>query len=321
MQTYLKTRPVYVQLLLFVGMAMAIFMIVFLAGGALLAKITGIPMVSMGNYRSWTPGDPQVLLMLRGLMLLQFFGLFLVPAFLFARFSDERPGHYLGLRPPHSSLYWIIGITTLLVAVPFVDLTGLVNRWMIEHSPFRHQVTAMEDQANGTLVVLLQKHTPKDLLLNIVCIALTAGIGEELVFRGIIQRLLIRSTRSPWSGILITAFLFSFFHMQFMGFLPRFFLGVILGAIYWYSGSLWTSMLAHFLYDTLILVIAYYVPSTASSDSSLLEGSRALLPAALASLALTIFLVRYMHRQSGTDFETVYADELEERRPDNDLSF
>ncbi|TCZ72214.1 CPBP family intramembrane metalloprotease [Flaviaesturariibacter aridisoli] len=321
MQTYLKSRPVIVQLLLFVGMAMGILMIFLVIGGSLLSAVSGISLLEMGNYRSWVPGDPNLLLQLRGMMLLQFAGFFLIPSLLYARFCDKRPGEYLGLRAPFSPLFWVIGIVTLLAAWPFVDLTGVLNRWMIAHSPFQQGVSAMEEQANRTILMMLQGHTIKNLLLNILCIAVTAGVGEELLFRGIIQRLLIRGTRSPWSGILITAFLFSFFHMQFMGFLPRFFLGVILGALYWYSGSLWAAMLAHFLYDALLITIAYFFPATASSDASVFGGLNVLLPAGIAGLALVVFLIKIMERRSRTDFNAIYAEELHGPRPDNDLSF
>ncbi|RYY41409.1 MAG: CPBP family intramembrane metalloprotease [Chitinophagaceae bacterium] len=321
MQTYLKTRPVYVQLLLFIGMAMGIFMIVFWIGGSILAQMTGIPMLDMGNYRNWTSGDPNVVTMLRGTFLLQFLGLFLIPSLLFGYFSDPRPASYLGLRAPSSDIYWALGITAMLAAVPFVEWTGIINRWMVEQSPFTRSVTEMEQSANRAILAVLEKHTIGNLLLNILFIAVFAGIGEELFFRGIVQRLIIRSTRNAWAGILISAFLFSFFHFQFLGLLPRLFLGIILGALYWYSGSLWTSIVAHFLYDALFIIIAYAYPATASSDASIFEGTRALLPMALGSAALTIFLIWTMQRRSRTDFNEIYSDELNPPRADNDLSF
>lgn len=321
MQTYLKSRPVFVQLLLFIGMAMGIFMVVFLLGGNIVAWLSGIPLLNMGDYRSWTAGDPKVVTMLRGTILLQFLGLFFIPSLLFGYFSDSRPGAYLGMQRPWTGLYWALGIAAMLVAIPFVEGTGILNRWMVEHSPFQHSVSEMEDSANRAILVLLGNHSLGNLVLNVLFIALLAGVGEELFFRAILQRLLIRATRNAWAGILISAFLFSFFHFQFLGFLPRFFLGVILGALYWYSGSIWTAMLAHFLYDGLFIVIAYFAPATASSDASLFEGTRLLLPMVLASGVLTVLLIRAMQRRSRTDFAAIYADELHPPRPDNDLSF
>ncbi|GAA4344962.1 CPBP family intramembrane glutamic endopeptidase [Flaviaesturariibacter amylovorans] len=320
MQTYLKTRPIGVQLLFFVGMAVGIFMIVFFFGGMILAQITGIKLLDMGNYKAWNPNDPAVLSMLRGTFLLQFLGLFLIPSFLFAKASDPRPGQYLGLRAPSHAGYWLLAVVALLVAIPLVEYTGLLNKELIQHSPFQKKAGEMEESAARALGVVLKMRTIGDLLLNLVFIAVFAGVGEELFFRGIVQRLFIKGTRSPWAGILIAAFLFSFFHMQFYGFLPRFLLGILLGAAYWYSGSLWPSIFAHFFYDALFITIAYFKPETVTSDAPVLQNSGLMLPVALISAALTGLLVWLMRRQSDTRFEAVYADELRPQ-PAKDLRF
>jgi membrane protease YdiL (CAAX protease family) len=321
MQTYLKSRPAGIQLLLFLGMSMAAFMIIFFTGGLILSKITGISLVNFGNYRSWTSGDPNVVMMLRGTFFLQFLGLFLVPSLFFGYFSDPKPAEYLGLRKPLNSLYWVLAIVVMIVAVPFVEYTGIINRELLIHSSMMKSIIEMEESANRAILVVLEKHTPGNLLINLVFIALFAGVGEELFFRGILQRLIIRMTRSPWAGILISAFLFSFFHFQFLGFLPRLILGTLLGASYWYSRSLWTVILAHFLYDGLFIVLAYFYPQTAASDATLFENKAALIPITLISAGLLVFLLWTMKRRSNADFRATYQEELEAPRPDNDLSF
>ena len=37
-------------------------------------------------------------------------------------------------------------------------------------------------------------------------------------------------------------------------------MGILLGAVYWYSGSLWPAIIAHFVYDAFIIVLAYFNP-------------------------------------------------------------
>ena len=51
------------------------------------------------------------------------------------------------------------------------------------------------------------------------------AIGEELLFRGAVQRLFLRWVRNPHVAIWVTGTLFSFIHFQFYGFLPRMVLG------------------------------------------------------------------------------------------------
>jgi membrane protease YdiL (CAAX protease family) len=94
----------------------------------------------------------------------------------------------------------------------------------------------------------------------VIIIALLPAIGEEVCFRSILQRIIIQITRNAMSGILITAFIFSALHFQFEGFLPRMFLGFMLGYLYWYSGSIWTSMLAHFVNNAVQVVVVSYAP-------------------------------------------------------------
>jgi membrane protease YdiL (CAAX protease family) len=61
---------------------------------------------------------------------------------------------------------------------------------------------------------------------------------------------------------------FSALHLQFQGFLPRMFLGVILGALYWYSGSLWTSILAHFVNNAIQVIAVSYSPKYVNDNPS-----------------------------------------------------
>jgi uncharacterized protein len=76
--------------------------------------------------------------------------------------------------------------------------------------------------------------------------AFLPALCEETLFRGGLQNFLTRSTRNPWLAIIVVSILFSAVHLSFYGFLPRMFLGIILGLIYYYTGSLWLSILAHF---------------------------------------------------------------------------
>ena len=319
MQTYLKTKPVWVQLLLFMGMAFGMLFVIFLLGGALLSQLTGISLIQMSDTAKWDYNNPNTLVMVRGMMLLQFLGLFLIPSLLFAYFSDPHPLPYIGLKRPVSPGFWIIGILAMMLAIPLVEYLGVLNR----QAPFgvstRLLIEQMEAEAARTLQFLLGRHSTKDLLLNLIFIAAFAGIGEELFFRGIVQRLLIRSTRNAWIGIALTAFIFSFLHFQFYGLLPRLFLGVLLGAVYWYSGSLWTAILAHFLYDAVIIVVLHFHPQYAESTTGLLNPAQ--LPwLALGSAVLVTACLLWMKQKSTISYDAVYAGETPDTSP-NDATY
>ena len=201
--------------------------------------------------------------------------------------------------------YFVVAAGILLLSLPLVSFLGELNRNVQFPAGIANWMKAQEDEAAKTIKALLSKHTIKDLILNIVCIAGLAAVGEELLFRGVAQRLLIKWFKSPWAGIIIAAFLFSAMHVQFYGFLPRFVLGILLGVIYWYSGSLWTAMLAHFIYDAALIVLVYFNPESLNDENTLNLSNIAL--GAAISFALVVFLVIWMKKKSTVTYTNVYA--------------
>jgi len=320
MQTYLKSKPSWVQVIIFLGMALGCFTAIFLIGQTVLSAITGIRMTDLGDIDMLRAAGNRGLFMLRGTFLVQFLGLFLVPSLLFSYYADPRPGHYLGLKRPWHLGYWVLGIAALLVAMPLVEYLGQINRQLPIGASLKRWIEQTENEASATVRFLLEDRSTTGLILNLIFVAAFAGIGEELFFRGVLQRLLIRGTRNAWAGILITAALFSFFHFQFYGFFPRLLLGMILGAIYWYSGSLWTAILAHFLYDAVLVVLLHLRPDMAAADATVFR-TATLIPMALGSAGLVAFLIWTMKRRSATSFGDLYAEELHPNAPDKDLSF
>src|SRR5687767_12898677 len=106
MQSYLKTRPAGAQFLIFLGMAVGIFMAVGLLGSWLLSEMMGISMIEVSNMDAWDYKDPKMISFMRGMLLIQFLGLFVIPSLLYAYFADPRPVQYLGLRKPFQPIYW-----------------------------------------------------------------------------------------------------------------------------------------------------------------------------------------------------------------------
>lgn len=309
MQTYLKTKPVWIQLLLFTGMAFGLFVILTLIGTVILSKETGVNVLKVRDIDKWNPNDPRMIYFIRGLLLIQFLGLFLIPAFLFAYFSDPKPLHYLGLKQPDKNVYWILAIVIMFVAIPAVEYIGLLNQKMNFGTDTQKWMKGMEEEAAKQIQFMLAKHTPDELITNLIFISLFAGIGEEIFFRGVLQRLFIRAFKNPWMGIVLTAAIFSGIHFQFFGFFPRLALGIVLGVIYWYSGSLWTAILAHFIYDGFIIVLVYFNPSMIKNPDQSIMNANSLLPIAIISLGLTILLIGVMKNISSVSYAKVYKDD------------
>ena len=313
--TYFKKVHPILQLLIFAGMAIGCFMIFGFAGTMVLAKVTGIDIMTLGDPDKWDYSNPSLLTFLRGMLVIQFFALFIIPVFLFARFCDPKPAQYLGLTPA-KPLYFILGIAVLLIALPFVDWTGMINHELIpETTAIGKWMKESEEAAAKQIGYMLKRNTVQDLFINLVFVAVFAGVGEELFFRGVLQRLFIKLFKNPWAGILVTSFIFSAIHLQFYGFVPRFILGILLGLIYWYSGSLWPAIIAHFAYDAFAVVMIWFNPALAEQDSVTISlGNKSILAA--ISLALIVGIVILMKKRSTNSYQAVYArDNIDDSNP------
>ncbi|MBI5372790.1 MAG: CPBP family intramembrane metalloprotease [Sphingobacteriales bacterium] len=308
MKGVLKTKPAGNQLILMVCIALVgLFIIGSVAGTLILTAITGIHPKELMDFTKLDYNKPGVITYIRGLQVFQFFGLFLLPSLFCAWLFSTNSKKYLCLNRPVINSYWIIGIMVMILAIPFVQWLGELNRGIRFPSAIEQWMKDKETGANKTVMALLSKRTLKDLLLNIICIAGLAAVGEELLFRGVAQRLFIKLFKNPWPGILVTAFLFSAMHLQFYGFFPRFVLGILLGIIYWYSGSLWTAILAHFVYDALLITLAYFNPSMLNEGNTVKLSSVALTAA--FSFILVGLAVNWMIKHSRTRYSDVYADD------------
>jgi membrane protease YdiL (CAAX protease family) len=209
-------------------------------------------------------------------------------------FSYE-PNRFLGFQAPNLSQFWFWSILIMIILLPFTQLVGELNQRIIFPGGMKEWMQSQEKSAEQTVKALLSAQSLNDLLLNLFFVAVLAGVGEELLFRGLIQRILVRKY-GRWTGIVIAAILFSAMHMQFYGFFPRFLLGVVLGILFAYSGSLWVAILAHFFYDAMLITAAYVNPDLLEAESviPLLQ----LIAPALISLLLSVWVIRQMIQRS-----------------------
>lgn len=197
------------------------------------------------------PSLPEALVSLKILQVCQGFGLFIVPGFLLSMYFSEKPIDYLGFR----KISFGLGFTTLVIvlfAFPAINLLASLNElvkmpdWMV----------SMEEKAQVLTKAFMKVNSVWGFLFNVFMIAVLPAVGEELIFRGILQRLFTNMTGKAVWGIIISAALFSAMHLQFQGFIPRFALGVLFGYMLIWSGSLWLPIIAHFI-NNLVAVIGY----------------------------------------------------------------
>lgn len=97
-------------------------------------------------------------------------------------------------------------------------------------------------------------HTPAGIALFVLLAVVIAPLFEEIFFRGF----LFRAFASSWgwlAGAVASAAVFGVAHAQFDVFLPLFVLGLMLAWVYQRTGSLWTAISLHALFNGLSVLV------------------------------------------------------------------
>jgi membrane protease YdiL (CAAX protease family) len=253
MADHLRVKSPWSQLGILLGL-LGIFMIVTYAVSAIAIALSGLSIQQLGA-QDWS--NTEYVNAMKTFQAISSFTIFLLPAVVFAFVVySHNPLYHLGLGRSASLTMYLLSVICMLASFPLVSLLGDIN-----HSiPLPQWMVQLEKDTAKQMTAFLKADNVGQIIINVVVMALLPALGEELLFRGGLQNVMIRLFRNPWTGIILTAILFSALHLQFLGFLPRLFLGVALGAIYYYSGSLWVAIVAHFVYNAVQVVGVSYAP-------------------------------------------------------------
>ena len=87
--------------------------------------------------------------------------------------------------------------------------------------------------------------TVPSLIVSVLIVGVFAGFSEELFFRGAMQRIMMSTRLNLHVTIWVVAVIFSLFHFQFFGFMPRLLLGAYFGYLLVLRRSLLGSVFGH----------------------------------------------------------------------------
>ncbi|MBM3404177.1 MAG: CPBP family intramembrane metalloprotease [Bacteroidetes bacterium] len=204
--------------------------------------------------------NPDNAVFLKSMQVVQAIGTFILPPLLLALFFSPRVSTYLGLSVKPRLIGIVVSIVVVFVSLPFINWLIDLNENMTlpaSLSKVEAWMRMMEDQGLQLTEGFLNIQSFGGLMGNLLVMALLPAIGEELLFRGLFIRLFKDWLKNPHVAILLAAIIFSAFHMQFYGFVPRMVLGVIFGYLFVYTGSLWAPVIAHFINNAAAVVIDF----------------------------------------------------------------
>lgn len=241
-------------MLVIVGLILAVM------GGVLLTMIQCHADMAKAILLLSSLNDPSSLPLLKELQILQSVLLFIVPAGIAGYLFGHSSTAYFGLNKFPSGSVILMILFIMLVSLPLINGMVSLNEMMKLPSAFRGMEQWMkeaEDQAAQITETFLDVHSIGGFAVNMLMIAVIPAIGEELLFRGLFQRLFGEWFKNIHVAIFLAAFLFGAVHLQFYGLLPRMMLGVMFGYLYLWTGTLWAPVITHFLNNGAAVLVSY----------------------------------------------------------------
>jgi len=219
----------------------------------------------------------------------------------FIALGTENPGRELGFIRPVQGIDLLLAAMLLVTFLPLMQFTILdkdsftLPEFLKE---FEQTMERIELEQAGKLDILLKQH----LWLNLIVFALVPAIFEELFFRGLLLRTLLRIWH-PHIAIWVVGVIFSLLHLQFYGFIPRMLLGILFGYLCYWSGSLLPAVMAHFTNNGLQVLLAWFSDSEKPSEEEIMTtrwGEMDFSQGMTTVIALLFFLclLFYFHKRN-----------------------
>lgn len=253
--------------------------------GLILGTVIGLAYVFI------TKSDPNDLNALRFMQISSQLFTFVFPPIAYAFLVKEKPINALGLKKS-KILWFLIGIAMIFAIMPFNSILAEWNANLTlpeSMSKIESLMKQMQESATEIIEKFVSVDTIGGLILNLFMIAGLAALGEELLFRSIIQTSLIKICKNAHIGILIASAIFSFIHFEFYGFFPRLILGMLLGYMFYFSGSIWIPMLMHFLNNGTVVFI-YFLNNKGITNIDVDTFGQTSIPVLIVSIIVMIVL-------------------------------
>ncbi|MFD0795222.1 CPBP family intramembrane glutamic endopeptidase [Mucilaginibacter litoreus] len=256
-RTVNQTSP-GMQLLYFVVIFAGIFIVLNILGILLVGLIYGFDLImDIARLDFTNPKTVPALYLLQ--VVTTTLPIFTAPM-VFGYWVMRAPEEYLMIRHKVKPMLFVVAFFTMLVSSPLIELLGNINQQLVlpkALSGLERWMKQSEESARRVTMAILQMQTVWDCVKNVFLIGFLTAVAEEFLFRGGMQSIFVKWTRNKHAAIWITAAVFSAFHLEFYGFLPRLLLGALFGYFVAYSGSIWPAVWGHFLNNGTAVIATY----------------------------------------------------------------
>ncbi len=246
------------QFLYFVVIFAGVFVVFNILGMVALIAFYGLGTLrAISQYDFSDPRTTSALYMLQ--LITMTVPIFAAPV-IFAAWVMRRPAEYLKTGFKFSPMLLLVAFFIMMVSSPVIELLSNINGHLVMPAGLKgleRWMRQTEESAKQLTTAILQMNSLWDCIKNVLLVGLFTAIAEEFLFRGGMQTILLKWTKNKHTAIWVTAAIFSAFHMEFYGFLPRMLLGALFGYFVVYSGSIWPAVWGHFLNNGTAVVATY----------------------------------------------------------------
>ena len=303
-------------LIAFGGLVIGQFVAIFLV--TKIYHLSMLEVMDMVANISQYPDYKMAIYLLQGLSAI--FAFILAPWF-YLRYVEKKQFSMLS---PDPKIELLPVILSILISIIFMAVNFKFAEWNAQMTlpEFLKDVEAwmrlQEDKLEEATIFLTNINTPAELVLAMLVIGIIPAVGEEFLFRGLIQNQLQSWTRNAHWAIWITGILFSAIHIQFYGFVPRMLLGVLFGYMYLWSGNLLYPILAHFANNGFQVLMIYLYKSEFTSfniDETDTVPWTVFFTSAMITLVLILYYKRHFIKESyhSADWHSVFSTDQPHR--------
>ena len=258
-----------------------------------------------------TIGENEGLGFMYALLGVSLIGTFLIPSLILQRIEPYFK-YFLSKDGSNARLY-LLAVLLLFVFGPAMQWIAEANAGMTLPESLRSLEDWMRRQEDS-MAMLTEKIVMIDswtlLFVNLFVMAVVPAIAEEFYFRGSLMHIVQRITKNYHLTVWLTAIIFSFIHFQFYGFLPRMILGVFFGYMFVWSQNIWISVLAHFMNNASVTIIAFYYTRQGKTYEELQSYDSYSIFVYLGSIILTI-AIAYLFYIKSHHKRQVYGEGLD----------
>ncbi len=184
--------------------------------------------------------------------------------------------------------------------IPVIVLLSL-SFWLLNMVLASGMIVGLMEMGYQPIVVIEPPRTVLHYLAYLAVLSLSAGICEEVLFRGAIMPAI--EGRGLIPAIIFSSFLFALFHGSFTSLISTFMLGVVIAVVVIKTGSLWGGILYHMLnnfYAATYLYAAGFIDTAAAVEVEA-QDLWAGLPILILSLGGAWLGLRLLHNKSGAE--------------------